>query len=188
MSIAPTPTRFSADDLLRMPDGDRYELVDGNLVERTGGSESSWVGGHLSRILGNYCDEHHLGWVWPADNGFQCFADFPETVRKPDVSFLRYGRLPGEQLPKGFVPIPPDLAVEVVSPNDLVYEIDRKVQEYLEAGVSLVWVVNPDTNRVRVYQAGGLVQELGPNDELTGKDVIPGFRYRVADLFPKPGP
>ena len=113
-----TKTRYTPEDLLAMPDGKSYELVDGQLVERNMGAESSWVGGQLLIRLGSYCEEHGLGWALPADNGFQCFAHDPGLVRKPDVSFVRYGRLPGEVLPKGWIKIPPDLAVEVVSPND----------------------------------------------------------------------
>ena len=82
--------------------------------------------------------------------------------------------------------IAPNLAVEVVSPNDLVYEIDEKVEEYLEAGVELVWVVNPVTRTVRVHRADRPGVTLREMDELTGDDLLPGFRCRVSDLFQLP--
>ena len=128
MSVAVTiedKTLFTPEDLLAMPDGKHYELVDGRLVERNMGAESSWIGGRIFLRLNLFCDEHQLGYVWPADNGYQCFAHAPKLVRRPDVSFIRAGRLPGGELPKGHVRIPPDLAVEVVSPNDLASELTR---------------------------------------------------------------
>ena len=81
-----------------------------------------------------------------------CFPDAPAKVRKPDASFIRRGRLPGEALPDGFCPIPPDVAAEVVSPNDLAYEVDEKVGEWLRAGVRLVWVINPRARIVAVHR------------------------------------
>ena len=120
----------------------------------------------------------------PADASYQCFPDEPARVRKPDVSFIRFGRLPGEQLPEGHTRIAPDFAGEVVSPNDLALELDRKVKEYLAAGVRLVWVIFPDTRSARIHRANGSVAEVRENDELGGEDVIPGFRCTVRDLLP----
>lgn len=141
-------TRYTPEDLLAMPEAKNYELVDGRLVERNMGAESSWIGGRLHSRLDLFCDEHGLGWVWPADNGYQCFPHAPQLVRRPDVSFIRAGRLPGGQLPKGHVRIPPDLVVEVVSPNDLVYEVEEKVDDYQKAGVPLIWVIHPENRTV----------------------------------------
>ena len=102
-----TKTRYTPEDLLAMPDGKSYELVDGQLVERNMGFESSWIGGRLLIRLGSYCEEHGLGWAVPADAGYQCFPHDPDLVRKPDVSFVRLGRLPGGVVPKGWAKIPP---------------------------------------------------------------------------------
>ena len=84
---------------------------------------------------------------------------------------------------EGHIGIAPDLAVEVVSPNDLAYEIDKKVEEYDTASVKLIWVVNPETKTVRVHRADGTVTVLREKDELDGENVVPGFRCRVGDLF-----
>ncbi len=100
-----TKTRYTPEDLLAMPDGKSYELVDGQLVERNMGAESSWVGGRLLSRLDRFCEEHGLGWALPTDNGFQCFPHQPKLVRRPDVSFVRYGRLPGGVLPAGWIKI-----------------------------------------------------------------------------------
>ena len=84
--------------------------------------------------LSRFCEEHRLGCVWPSSNGYQCFPHAPELVRRPDVSFIRAGRLPGDELPKGHVRIAPDLAVEVVSPRDLAPKLDEKLEDYQKAG------------------------------------------------------
>jgi len=84
---------------------------------------------------------------------------------------------------EGHVRLAPDLVVEVISPNDLAYEIDEKVDEYETAGVKLIWVVNPETKAVRVHRADGAVMVLREKDELDGEDILPGFRCPVAELF-----
>ena len=93
-----------------------------------------------------------LGWAFNADNGYQCFPHDPGLVRRPDVSFVRYGRFPGGVLPKGWAKIPPDLAVEVVSPNDTAYELEEKLEDYQKVGVPLVWVIYPNSRTVRVHR------------------------------------
>jgi Uma2 family endonuclease len=183
MNILLTQT-FTPEDMEQMPGLDLFELVDGRLVEKHMGWESSWISTRLSRLLDIWCDTNHLGWVAGAEAGYQCFPFAPNLVRKPDVSFVRRGRLPGERFPPGNARIVPDLAVEVVSPNDTYYEVERKVQEYLRAGVPLVWVVNPPTRMVRVHRPGGRLTDLDEHQELTGEEVIPGFRCRVGDFLP----
>ena len=136
------PLALLDSEAVAIPDG--FEMIDGELVEKPGGAKSSWVGGQAAVLLGGFCWTNRLGWVWPAGLGYRCFAN-ARTVRKPNASFIRLGRLPNEELPAGDLRIPPDLAVEVVSPNDTVYELDEKVEEYLAASVRLVWVVNPES-------------------------------------------
>ena len=142
---------FTPEDLLSLPDAVDYELVDGNLVERKMGSESSVIAGIILTILSNFIRGKRMGCVAGADCSYQCFPDAPNKVRKPDVSFVRSGRLPGDKSPTGHTKIAPDLAVEVLSPNDNASEIDDKIVEYLAAGVKLVWVVNPTSRTVRVH-------------------------------------
>jgi Uma2 family endonuclease len=183
-TVVETKPQYSPEDLLTLPDGKSYELVHGELLERKMGMESSWVGGRVLTLLGRFCDEHSLGWTFSAENGYQCFPDDPGMVRKPDVSFVRFGRFPGGALPKGWAKIPPDLAVEVLSPNDTTYELDEKLEDYQKAGVRLVWVINPNSRTVRIHRGDGTVGYLREDGELSGEDVIPGFRCPVRDILP----
>jgi Uma2 family endonuclease len=178
--------RYTPEDLLAMPDGKRYELVNGRLVERNRGAESSWVGTRLTSRLDRFCEDHNLGIVWAADNGYQCFAHAPGLVRRPDVSFVKKGRLSGDIAPKGWVKIAPDLAVEVVSPNDTAEDLEEKLDDYRTAGVPLIWVIYPELRKVRIIRLGGPVGELREHDVLSGEDVIPGFRCPLREILPRP--
>jgi Uma2 family endonuclease len=168
-------------DTLDVPDG--YELVDGQLREMAVGAKSSWVGGRLFARLDSYCERQNLGWAFPQETAYRCFGT-GHTVRKPDASFIGKGRLKGEELPEGDLRIYPDLAVESVSLNDTVYELDDKIEEYLEAGVRLVWVINPKTRIAVIHRADGTMAKVREDQELSGEDVVPGFRCRLSDVLP----
>src|SRR5436853_7753228 len=167
------------EDLLAMPDGDRYELVDGELVEKKMGSESGWIGSNLLGLLFIWNHTRKYGWLIGAEGSYQCFPDDPGRVRKPDVSFVRARRLPGASVPRGHIRVAPDVAVEVVSPNDLYSEVSVKADDYFGAGVRLVWIVDPDTRSVTVLRADGSTARLHEQDELLGEDVLPEFSCRV---------
>ena len=186
MSTTATKTEYTAQDLLTMQDGERFELVAGNLVERNMGARSSYVAGEAYGILREFVRIHRRGLVFPEGTSYQCFPDDPGKVRRADTSFIAAGRLRDDTPPEGHILIAPDLAVEVVSPNDLVYEIDEKVEEFLSAGVRLVWVVNPVSRTVRVHRPERPGVTLRVADELLGDDVLPEFRCRVQDLFGAP--
>jgi Uma2 family endonuclease len=173
-----------------MPDGDQYELVNGTLVERNLSLWSSFVAGELYGLLYTHCRENRLGWLLPENTSFCCFPDDPKRVRRPDVSFIGRGRLSLEQAKaEGHVSLVPDLAVEVISPNDSYYEVEEKAVEWLSAGVRLLWIVNPKRCQVQVRRpTSNGIKILEKDDELSGEEVIPGFRCRVGDLFqPPPG-
>ena len=177
------PTGYLPEDLLIMPDGERYELVNGQLQEKAMSGLSSWVGLEVGRRLGNFIAEHNLGWVFGSDAGYQCFPDAPDKVRKPDVSFVAKHKLPGGPV-DGHLRVAPDLAVEVASPNDSLRDTDRKVEEYLAAGVRSVWLINPNVRVVQVIRSAGTIQRLRDSDELTEPDILPGFVCHVRDLLP----
>jgi Uma2 family endonuclease len=170
-----------------MPDGDRYELVRGQLRERKMSTWCSYVAGRIHLRLGDLCVTHRRGWVFPEGTSYQCFPHDPSRVRRPDVSFIAANRLSASQAAaEGHCSIYPDLAVEVVSPHDLAYEVNEKVADFLEAGTPLVWVVHPKSRTVEVHRPGhdGII--LHADRELDGGEVLPGFCCRVGDLFELP--
>ncbi len=182
-----TKTHYTPEDLLAMPDGKSYELVGGQLEERQMGIESSWVAGRILVRLGQFSGEHKLGWALPADSGYQCFPHDPGMVRIPDASFVKTGRFPGDVLPKGWAKVAPDLVVEVLSPNDLVYKLEEKLSDYRKVGVPLIWVINPESRTVMVYRRDGSISRLQEDDELSGEDVVPGFRCPIREILPPLG-
>jgi len=186
MPSAIVSQHYTPEDLLAMPDGHRFELVEGQLVERNVSVESSWIAQQINYRLCHYAETSQPGLVLGPDCGYQIFPDDPNRVRFPDGSFIRSGRLPNDAPPRGHVRVVPDLVIEVVSPNDLAWEVDVKVMEYLQAGVPVVWVFFPDTPSVSVYRCNGEVARLGIGDALSGVEVLPGFTCPVADVFPRP--
>src|SRR5665213_1372063 len=159
---------YTPTDLLNDPDLAGQELVNGELRERPVSKKSSKVGARIVTLLSNE-------------------ADKTDTVRFPDVSLLSADRDAEAGVDPGFMPIPPDLAVEVLSPNDRVSDIYQKVTEYLKAGVKLVWLVNPYWRHVHIYRADGSVQLLTEPDEITGESVLPGFGCKVGAFFRERG-
>jgi Uma2 family endonuclease len=184
MTTLAQKVRYTPEDLLTMPDGDHYELVDGELVEKNVGWKASWMAGQLFCAIENFNEPARLGWSFPAGVGYQCFEEAPERVRRPEASFIRRGRLPGGEIPDGHIRVVPDLVVEVLSPSDLYAEVRRKVGEYLRAGVRLVWVVEPETRTVEVARQDGSAAMLYGTGELDGEDVLPGFRCALETVFP----
>lgn len=163
-------------------DGWRYELVRGELRRMpAGGVLHGGIGLRLGRRLGEYVDRRRLG-LAVIETGFVFEAE-PPTLTVPDVAFIRAERLPPpEELPL-FSRVVPDLAVEVVSPNDEPGEVADKVAFYLAHGVPLVWVVYPSPRQVAVHRPGRPSRPLGVGEALDGEEVVPGFRLPVADIF-----
>ena len=184
-TIDPTTIQHTPEDLLKLGDrGKGVELVDGQYVRKAMGSESGLVNCFVIRFLSNYVSEKSLGWIFDSNTGYQCFPR-SKRVRKPDTSFVRKDRLSAEKIPKGWMKIAPDLAVEVLSPRDRAGELNAKLVDYRKAGIPLVWVIDPETRTVVVHESGNPLQRLlESTDTLTGDDVIPGFSIKVADLFP----
>jgi Uma2 family endonuclease len=182
MATVITDRRYTPDDLLKMPDGDRFELLEGQLVEKDMSAKACRVVARICAALVPFVEANELGSVFGSTATYRCFADDPDRVRKPDVSFVHRSRW-NEEYEEGHVPIAPDLAVEVVSPNDLHYDVERKVAEFLSAGVKLIWVINPEEQTVQVFRHDGTTGYLRADAELTGEAVLPGFRCRIAELF-----
>jgi Uma2 family endonuclease len=177
------PVLLEPEDLLRLPDGDHYELVDGVPVEKNMGAESDEIGGLLLSSLVVFVRDRKLGHIFGPKTGYACFPDHPKLLRLPDLSFVAVGRLEGDKAPKGHITIAPDIAVEVVSPRDPYVLIETKVKEYRSAGVKLIWIITPETQTVMIRRLDGSCAEVGAAGQLSGEDVLPGFVCPVADLF-----
>ncbi len=180
-----TITQFiTADDLWQLPfDGMRHELIRGELQTMPpSGFEHGVVGINLSTPLDQHAKGNRLGVVVGAETGF-LIARNPDTVRGCDIGFVSRERIEAVGIPKTYWPGAPDLSVEIISPGDRVYEVDAKVQEWLEAGAKMVWVINPRQRTVTVYRPGVNPVILTTKDTLDGQDVIPGFHLPVASLF-----
>jgi Uma2 family endonuclease len=182
-TMATTTKLYTAEDLWRMPTDEPWELWEGELRKVPGaGQEASELALVISLRIYPFVKANDLGVVTGAD-GTYILATDPEIVVVPDVGFVRWDRLPGRRRQRGYIPVPPDLAVEVRSPTDRHGDIDAKMARYRDAGVPLVWWVDPDRRTVIVFRNGQRVAELGEMDELDGEDVLPGFRLKVADIF-----
>lgn len=175
--------RYEPEELLAMPDGDRYELIDGIPREKHMGAQSDEIAVTLAAGLIDFVRSKKLGRVYGSQTGYQCFPTAPKMVRMPDTSFVAAGRLEGDRTPEGYIPIAPDLAVEVVSPTEEYEEVEAKVAAYRSAGVRLIWVVSPKSKTVVIRRLDGTCAEVGEAGVLSGEGVLPGFSCRVADLF-----
>jgi Uma2 family endonuclease len=164
-----------------MPDA-RTELIRGELVVREpAGYRHGSVAARLLVALGPFVESRELGQVFTAETGFRLRKD-PDTVRAPDVAFVTRDRLP-DTPPRGYAALAPDLVVEVLSPDDRPGEVLSKVGDWLEAGTSLVWVVDPERHSARVYRADGSQDHLGESDRLDGETLLPGFECEIRPIF-----
>jgi Uma2 family endonuclease len=172
----------TAEQLLGTPGLGRCELVRGELVMMTpAGFEHGRIVVNVTAPLADFVKKNKLGIVTGAETGFHIGRD-PDTVRAPDVAFVRADRVPATPT-VGFFSGAPDLAVEVLSPNDRASDVLAKVQDWLGAGCRVVWVVDPRTRTVSVYGDGNKLAVLKESDELSGDDVVPDFRLPVAEIF-----
>lgn len=175
--------RLTADDLLAMPDASRFELVNGELVERKMSEGSSLVGAEILRLIGNYVRGQSLGRVFGEGNGFRCFPDDPQQVRRADVAVVLKNRISGPATFSGYTEVSPNLVVEVISTHDKAYEVSDKIEEWLAAGVDEVWAVLPPAKTVTVHRAGQAPKAYREHDEIHAGSGAPGFRCLVADFF-----
>ena len=175
---------ITADELMALPDdGKRYELVRGELICMSPAAyRSGTTAGRLFRKLADFADEHDLGECGIPDTGFR-LASNPDTVRGPDVWFLRADRLPSPEAQDRYYQGAPDLAVEIVSPSDRFREVMDKVRDYLRAGTGLVWVLDPATRTTLVFRADGSYAWVEGDGALSGEDVLPGFALPLRDVF-----
>jgi Uma2 family endonuclease len=157
------------------------ELVDGTLVEKAVGFEESRLAAELAYLVMSYLDQHDLGICVGAD-GMMRIA--PGLVRIPDLSFVTWDRLPRRESPQEPIPdLAPDLAVEVLSEGNTTAEMARKVREYFEAGVVLVWLIDPKKRTAQVFSTGEKPILIRADQALDGGNVLPGFILLLSDLL-----
>jgi Uma2 family endonuclease len=162
-------------------DDRRYELVDGELREKKVGAKALFVATRICELLnGKFYPQYAFAAV---EIMIYCFAR-KRHGRKPDVVFVRLDRLSGGEIPDGDLFIAPDMVVEVLSPGNTSMELDEKLNEYLAAGVPLVWIVNPETQTIRAFRNDGTTQLHGLTDVIENEPLLPGFRLVVKDIFP----
>ena len=155
-----------------------YEYVKGELVSMSIPTmEHGGISFSIAILLGHHVRQHQLGKMYIAETTFQ----IGESGRKPDVAFVSKERIPENE--RQASPIPPDLAIEVVSPSDTAYSVTEKALEYLAAGTKMVWVIEPIAKTVTVYRSPCDIKTLTQNDTLTGEEVVEGFQCAVAEIF-----
>ena len=173
----PVPDTMTLEEFLEN-DLEGYEYVKGELVPMP---PATMIHGEISINIIHYLDayvrEHQLGRLYTAETTFQ----LDDRAVKPDIAFVSTDRLPENR--EQASPIPPDLAVEVVSPSDKHYDVTEKALAYLRAGTRLVWVIEPVAKTVMVYRSETDSTVLNYEDTLTGEDVVEGFTCPVAQLF-----
>jgi len=182
--MQPPPGTATEKDLLRLLDAEDKricELIDGVLVEKAVATREGLYAAYVSRMIGNHADEFDLGVVLGGDSPFRFRLGL---VRIPDISFVSWGRIPGGEFPDDPIcELVPDLAVEVLSKNNTLAEIELRLDNYFEAGVRLAWVIDPRKERAKIYSSRSRMQEIGSDAELLGGKVLPGFRLPLRDVF-----
>ncbi len=180
---------LTAEEFYNLPEpeqGGKLELIDGEVVyEMPANGQHGELAGLLIEELGPFVRKNKLGKVVP-EVGFILARD-PDRVLAPDVAFVSNDMLsPGGFSSQGFVPGPPTLAIEVVSPSNLDSEVALKVEMYLQSGVQRVWVVRPRTTTVTVHRPDHTSQTLLVGGTLASDDAgftTPGFELKLATLF-----
>ena len=175
---------MTAEELLRLPDdGMRHELIAGELrTMAPSGAEHGEIAITSGSALERYVRAHRLGRVFGAETGF-LLATNPDTVRAPDLAFVSRERTRAAGRVTGYWPGAPDLAVEVISPNDRYSEVEEKVDTWLAHGTRLVVVVDPHRRTVTVRRPDGRTHHLTVADTLDGEEVVPGWTLPVRELF-----
>jgi Uma2 family endonuclease len=182
--MATVETLLTAEEYAQLPDnGQRNELVRGRIVRvNMPYPRHGKICLKVGRLVGNYVEEHDLGHVVSNDSGVITEHD-PDTVRGPDIAFYSYSRVPRGDFPDGYLPVVPELVFEVRSPTDRWSAILARVAEYLEVGIKVVCVLDPQTQTARLYQAEQPEQAFAAEDELAIPSVLGDWRVRVGRFF-----
>ena len=187
IAIAAPPKLMTAEEFFEFvhrPENESrwLELVRGEVIELSRPTiPHGVVCGNAGFLLLSFARARRKGFVAVNDTGVILERD-PDTVRGPDVAYFE-GIKSFAELPRKWAEFPPRLAVEVLSPNDRADQVNRKILDYLRNGVEMVWLIDPEAHTVTVYTARNGPRSFSEGEELTGEDVLPGFRCKVADFF-----
>jgi Uma2 family endonuclease len=184
MAITTEKRKYTIEDLWELSHrtDKRLELVRGELRELAPANEEhGYITMQIAVVVAQFVKQHQLGYTFAAETGF-VLSEEPATVRAPDFAYVSRERAP-ERWSRHFARFVPDLVAEVVSPTDTYGEVAQKVQDWLDFGVRMVWVVDPATRTVAVHRGGGTFRIYGEEDTLSGEDVLPGFVCKVSEIF-----
>jgi Uma2 family endonuclease len=182
MTVETSNKIITADELLRMGDIGRCELVYGELIMMSpAGAEHGEVAARLGVFVGAFVIENALGKIFAAETGFKLATD-PETVRAPDVAYVEKSRVALGMRTRGFFTGPPDLAVEVVSPDDTKREVADKVNMWLAHGTKSVWVADSEAMTIAIHRTAQLPIVFKIDDVLKD-DLLPGFELPLRKVF-----
>ena len=176
-------------DIERNPPEGNWELIKGELAAVNPTSyRSARVTARILRLLDEYAETHQLGDVVGPDAGFGIFPD-ENTLVAPDVGFIASHRIPPAADQEHFARLAPDLVVEVMSPSDRMTDALRKINLYLEAGVAVVWLVEPGPRTISIFRPDQTPRRLAGDEIIAAEPVLPGFQMKVDDLLgPAPAP
>jgi Uma2 family endonuclease len=171
------------DEELQETEHKGFELIDGNWIEKPMSNFAAIVGSNLHGRLFNHIQPNRSGLLMIGDAAYRLPHAPENRIRKPDLSFVAAGRIIPTRDEDGCWPIAPDLAVEVISPTEKAEEVEKKLFEYLEAGVRLIWMLYIPTRNVWAHKPDGTAKLYRSSDTLNGEDVLPGFAVPVVELF-----
>lgn len=172
----------TAEELLAMGDIGRCELIDGEIIHMApAGAEHGNIAARLLVRIGGFVEKHSIGNAYAAETGFTITRN-PDTTRAPDVGFVSKERLPRISK-RGFFDGAPDLAVEVMSPDDRVSEVIAKVDQWLAAGTMSVWIVDPPNKTIEIYRRDAQLLRYRAGDVLRDEPTLPGFELAINEVF-----
>ncbi len=187
MSVVKPPIQLMPADVERASERDdkTYELVNGKLEEKVVGTKAALVASLIGARL-NAAFYPRIGFA-VALGMIYCFKRLSHC-RKPDVVYVRFERMGSRAIPEGDLHLVPDLVVEVLSPGNSGIEVEEKLGEYQDAGIPVIWIVNPGPRTIRVYRSDGTVRLLHADDSIENEPLLPGFVLKVGDVFPEVQP
>jgi Uma2 family endonuclease len=180
--IAAGKKQITADELLAMGDVGRCELIDGEIIHMApAGAQHGSVTMEIAVRIQGFVSAKKLGKVYAAETGFTIKRN-PDTVRAADVAFIQSAHLPDADH-VGFIPGSPDLAIEVCSPSDRWSEVLAKIDQWLAAGATSVWVIDPPSKSIEIYRRDSQSIRYHVGQKITDEPTLPGFELSVEDIF-----